>query len=103
MSEGYDIDTLTIDNLSWSPVIPPFHCIAIFLRCDSDTTKIRSNPALPAKEDSFGAGVQFVMPGATPNETYPSPSRGIRFRAGVAAGYLQSPSGLQDVKVYYIP
>lgn len=93
MPDYYRKQRLDIDNVSWTPVMLPFPCRQMTLRCDTADVKIRTEELDADTEDTFVSGVQEVVP--------------LSYKVGSPEGnpqpaaYLQAVSGSPTVIITY--
>lgn len=83
MAEYYRKLRLGIDNVSWTPVVLPFECRQMILRCDTADVKLRTEVADSSTEDTFVSGVQEVIQ--------------LSYKVGSPEGTVKSPAYLQAV------
>lgn len=81
------IARIPIDGTSWTPIILPVSCSAVWFRCDDSKIKIRTDAADATTEDTFNAGVQFVIPQIHNLRVIVNPKR---FLVGDVICYVQS-------------
>lgn len=93
----YVISTLTLDSVTWTPILAPFSCNGIGIKSSVDI-KLRTDSGDANTQDSLLAG-QFEL--IDPANTQDS-SGYIRFPPGAIVAYLQALSGTPTALIRFI-
>lgn len=93
----YVISTLTLDSVTWTPVITAFPCNGFGIKTASDI-KMRTDSADANTQDTLVAGSQEVI-----IEAHTQDSSGYsRFPPGTTIIFLQAVSGTPSVTLRFI-
>ena len=95
MPAPFEIQVLTIDPVSWTPVTVPFDCsnLAVKNRDAANTMLIRTNPGDAATEDRIGPGME---------QSLAIPFHRHRFAAGSQPVWLQAAAGTGPAVVKFL-
>jgi hypothetical protein len=94
MPAPYQKDTLTLDAVSWTNVIPPFHCSSISVRSLSSTLSVRLLDSTGSNEDLIGPLGQEEVGAYNTSDKH-------RFLVGFVAFQLRALSGAPQVRLTY--
>lgn len=102
MEDSFLIRTLTIDAVTWTPLVPPVDCMAITMRNDATDTRIRTDSANADSEDLILRGVRELPGSSLPRPQVARATYGYRFAKGREEMFLQAADGTPDIKLYFM-
>lgn len=93
----YLISTLTVDSVTWTPIIPPFPCNFISIKCGTQLL-IRTDSADVNTQDTIPVGMSEAVV-ATSNLDSSGHSR---FPSAQTIAFLQAASGTPSVTLRFV-
>ena len=95
MPAPFEIQVISIDPVSWTPVTVPFDCVSLAIKNGDgvNTVCMRTNPGNAATEDTVGAGAEQSL--AIPFHRY-------RFPAGSQPLWLRATAGTGPVVIKFL-
>lgn len=93
----YLISTLTVDSVTWTPIIPPFSCNFVSIKCGTSLL-IRTDSADSTTQDTIPVGMTEVV-----SSTHNLDSSGhSRFPSAQTIAFLQASAGTPSVTLRFI-
>ena len=95
MPAPFEIQVLTIDPVSWTPVTAAFDCTSLAVKNTdhANTVRMRTDPGNPATEDTLAPGAEQSL--AIPFHRY-------RFASGSQPLWLRATAGTGPVVVKFL-